>query len=147
MQTIEIDFDVFKEITVRRKNENITANDVLRELFGLEPRQEPMAQKAQSGKPWVAKGIVFPHGTEFRGSHKGQMYLARVDDGYLVLNDKEFSSPSAAAIEVTGNSVNGWRFWECKLPGKQNWQSINTLRERKLARPLTAEDLAEFDRI
>ena len=145
MQTIEIDFDVFKEITVRRKNEGITANDVLRELFGLEPKQKPMTQKAQSGKPWVAKGVVFPHGTEFRSSHKGQMYYAKVDNGSLVLNDKKFYSPSAAAIEVTGNSVNGWVFWECKLPGKQIWQSINTLREKKLARPLTAEELAEFD--
>ena len=33
MQTIEIDFDVFKEITARRKNEGITPNDVLRELL------------------------------------------------------------------------------------------------------------------
>jgi hypothetical protein len=130
MRTIEIDFDVFKEITVRRKNENITPNDVLRELFGLEPRIETMVQKAPSGKPWVAKGVVFPHGTEFRSSHKSQMHYARVDDGSLVLNDKKFYSPSAAAIEVTGNSVNGWRFWECKLPGKHNWQSIITLRGR-----------------
>lgn len=145
MQTIEIDFDVFKEITVRRKNENITPNEVLRELFGLGPREEPMAQKAQSGRPWVAKGVVFPHGTEFRGSHKGQMYYGKVDDGYFVLNDKKFSSPSPAAIEVTGTSVNGWRFWECKLPGRQNWQSINTLRDRKLSHSLTAEELAEFD--
>jgi hypothetical protein len=145
MRTIEIDFDVFKEITVRRKNEKITPNDVLRELFGLEPRQESMAGEAQSGKPWVAKGVVFPHGTEFRSSHKSQMYYARVDNGSLVLNDKKFYSPSAAAIEVTGNSVNGWVFWECKLPGKQNWQSINSLREKSISRPLTAEELAEFD--
>ena len=130
MQTIEIDFDVFKQITVRRKNESVTPNEVLRELFGLEPRQGPMPQEVQSGKPWVVKGVVFPHGTEFRSSHKGQIYYARVDDGSLVLNDKRFSSPSAAAIEVTGNPVNGWIFWECKLPGKQNWQSINTLRRR-----------------
>ena len=41
MQPIEIDFEVFKEITVRRKNEGITPNDVLRELFGLGPRQGP----------------------------------------------------------------------------------------------------------
>lgn len=145
MQTIEIDFDVFKEITVRRKHAGITPNDVLREVFGLEPRQGTMTEKAQSGKPWVAKGVVFPHGTEFRGSHKGQMYYARVDDGYFVLNDKKFSSPSPAAIEVTGNSVNGWRFWECKFPGKENWQSINTLREKLMSRPMTAEELAEFD--
>jgi hypothetical protein len=128
MQTIEIDFDVYKEITVRRKNEDTTPNDVLRELFDLEPRQGPMPQKVQSGKPWVAKGVVFPHGTEFRSSHKGQMYYAKVEDGSLVLNGKKFYSPSPAAIEVTGNSVNGWGFWECKMPGKQNWQSINALR-------------------
>jgi hypothetical protein len=127
MQTIEIDFDVFKEITVRRKNESITPNDVLRELFGLEPMQT-MTQKANSGKPWVVKGVVFPHGTDFRASYKGQMYYARVDDGYLILNDKKFSFPSPAAIEITGNSVDGWRFWECKFPGKQNWQNIKPLR-------------------
>jgi hypothetical protein len=144
MHTIEIDFDVFKEITVRRKNEDITPNDVLRELFGLEPRQKPMVQKAPSGKPWVVKGVLFPHGTEFRSSYKNQMYFAKVEDGSLVFNDKEYSSPSAAAIEVTGNSVNGWGFWECKLPGRQNWQSMNTLRERKLSRSLTDEELAEF---
>ncbi|MHB9072906.1 MAG: hypothetical protein ACYC6G_05225 [Desulfobaccales bacterium] len=131
MQTIEIDFDVFKEITIRRKNEGITPNDVLRELFGLEPRQGPTMQKVQSGKPWVVKGVVFPHGTEFRGSFKGQMYFAKVDDGFLVLNDKKFSSPSAAAIEVKGYQEDGWRFWECKLPGNQSWQSINTLRSRQ----------------
>jgi hypothetical protein len=130
MQTIEIDFDVFKEITVRRKHAGITPNDVLREVFSLEPRQEPLTQKAQSGKPWVVKGVAFPPGTELRSSYKGQMYYARVDEGSLVLNDKKFFSPSAAAIEVTGSSVNGWIFWECKLPGKQNWQSINTLRGR-----------------
>ena len=145
MRTIEIDFDVFKEITVRRKNEDITPNDILRELFGLEPRQNSITQKVQSGKPWVAKGVIFPHGTDFRASYKGQMYYARVDDGYLILNDKKFSFPSPAATEITGNSVDGWRFWECKLPGKQNWQSINTLPGRKLTRPLTAEELAEFD--
>jgi len=130
MQTIEIDFDVFKEITARRKSEDITPNDVLRELFGLEPRQGPMTQKAQPGKPWVAKGVVFPHGTEFRSSYKGGMHYARVDNGSLVLNGKKFYSPSAAAVSVTGNPVNGWIFWECKFPGKQNWQSINTLRSR-----------------
>jgi hypothetical protein len=130
MQTIEIDFDVFKEITIRRKHEGVSPNDVLRELLGLEPRETPTIQRVQAGKSWVVKGVVFPHGTEFRGSYKGQMYFAKVDDAGLVFNGKKFYSPSAAAIEVTGNSVNGWVFWECKLPGKQIWQSINTLRVR-----------------
>ncbi|MEW6658854.1 MAG: hypothetical protein AB1424_09360 [Thermodesulfobacteriota bacterium] len=143
MQTIEIDWDVFKEITIRRKNEDITPNDVLREVFGLEPRQGPRTQKAQSGKPWVAKGVVFPHGTEFRGFHKGKLYYAKVDDGSLTLNGEKFASPSAAAVSITGNSVNGWVFWECKLPGKVNWQSINTLRKKIMPVSMTA-DMSEF---
>jgi hypothetical protein len=144
MRTIEIDFDVFKEITLRRKNEDITPNDVLRELFSLAPRQDPMEQKAPSKKPLVAKGVVFPHGTEFRSSYKGQMYYARVDDGFLTLNDKKFSSPSAAAMSITKNSVNGWKFWACKLPRKHNCQIIISLRKDIMARSLTDEELAEF---
>jgi hypothetical protein len=148
MQTIEIDFDVLKEITVRRKHAGITPNDVLRDVFGLEPRQDSLTQKAQSGKPWVVKGVVFPHGTEFRSSYKGQMYYARVDNGSLLLNEKKFSSPSAAAMSITKNSINGWKFWECKLPGNHNWQIIIALRKdimaRTLERTLTAEELAEF---
>ena len=144
MQTIEIDFDVFKEITVRRKHAGITPNDVLREVFGLEPRQEYLTQKAKTGKPWVVKGVVFPHGTEFRSSYKGQIYYARVDDGSFLLNGKKFSSPSAAAMSITNNSVNGWKFWECKFPGNHNWQLIISLRKDIMARSLTAEELAEF---
>ena len=144
MQTIEIDFDVFKAITLRRKHAEITPNDVLREVFGLEPTQEPVTQKAQSGKPWTTKGVVFPHGTEFRSLYKGQMYYATVDNGFLVLNGNNFSSPSPAAISITKNSVNGWKFWECKLPGKQSWQLIISLRKDIRARSLTAEELAEF---
>lgn len=142
MQTIEIDFDVFKEITVRRKHEGITPNDVLREVFGLEPRQGPTIQRVQSGKPWVVKGVVFPHGTEFRGFHNGQMFLAKVNDGFLVYNGKKFSSPSGAASEVRGYQEDGWRFWECKFPGKENWQKIKPLKEKKVF--LTAQELAEF---
>jgi hypothetical protein len=129
MQTIEIDFDVFKEITVRRKTENITPNDVLREVFGLEKKQGATNSKVHSGKSWVVKDVEFPAGTEFRASHKGQMHYAKIEDGSLVLNGKKFYSPSAAAISITGNPVNGWRFWECKLPGRQHWQVINMLRD------------------
>jgi hypothetical protein len=145
MQTIEIDFDVFKEITARRKHAEITPNDVLREVFGLEPTEKPSKQKIQSGKPWITKGVVFPHRTEFRSFYKGQMYYARVEDGFLVLNEKSFSSPSPAAMAITKNSVNGWKFWECKIPGKENWQIMISLRKDIRAHSFTAENLAEFD--
>ncbi|MCX8115003.1 MAG: DUF4357 domain-containing protein, partial [Burkholderiaceae bacterium] len=81
------------------------------------------------GVPWVTKGVTFPHGTEFRATHKGQMHKGVVQNGALVLNGKRFNSPSAAAVSITGNPVNGWRFWECKLPGSDRWTLIAELRK------------------
>ena len=78
---------------------------------------------------WVSKGVKFPAGTDFRAEYRGQTYSGRVEGGALVLaNGKRFDSPSPAAISITGNSVNGWIFWECKFPGKPEWQRIDTLR-------------------
>ena len=81
----------------------------------------------------------------FRQNLITKSILKKEGNTYVFQEDFLFSSPSAAAIEVTKSSINGWIFWECKLPGKQNWQSINSLRERSMSRPLTAEELAEFD--
>lgn len=79
---------------------------------------------------WVVKSVVFPSSTEFRANHKGQVYRATVGDGALVLSDgKEFSSPSSAARHITGTEVNGWNFWECKLPGESVWHIMKDLRK------------------
>jgi hypothetical protein len=128
MYTIEIDFDVFKEITSRRTSEDVTVNDVLREVFRLPPRRGEKPVSQSGGKPWVTKGIIFPDGTEFRATYKGQNYNAEVKGGALVLNGTRFSSPSSAAISITKNSVNGWVFWECKIPGEDRWRLIKNLR-------------------
>jgi hypothetical protein len=129
MPTIEIDFDVFKALTLRRPSEEVTENDVLRQLLGL-----PAKKSAAAGPPapapgdWVAKGIRFPSGTEFRATYKGQTYLARVEGGALVLSGKRYDTPSAAAMSITGNPVNGWTFWEARLPGQAGWKMIKSLR-------------------
>lgn len=124
MATIDVDFEVFKELTVRRRSEEMSENDVLRELLGLtKPSRDALrASTTNGGAAWVSKGVAFPHGTEFRATYKGQIHTAVVKDGALVLNGKRFSSPSAAAISITGNPVNGWRFWECSLPGSFKWR-------------------------
>ena len=129
MRTIEVDFDVFKAITMRRASEDVSENDVLRELLGL-PRKKSPPHPQASAVPgdWVTKGVRFPAGTEFRATYKGQTWLARVEGGALVLNDNRFDSPSAAAISITGNPVNGWNFWQCRLPGQASWQIIKALR-------------------
>ena len=130
MRTIEVDFDVFKALTMRRPSESVTENDVLRELLGFS-RKEPTAEKRGDTSPsdWITKGVRFPVGTEFRAHYKGQTHLGRVDAGALVLNGKRFDTPSSAAMSITKNPVNGWTFWECRLPGQSSWQIIKALRK------------------
>ncbi len=130
MRTIEVDFDVYKALTLRRPSEDITENDVLRELLGL-PRTGKSAPAANVPAPgdWVTKGVRLPAGTEFRANYKGQTYLGRVAGGALVLSGERFDTPSAAAMSITKNPVNGWTFWECRVPGRASWQMLKTLRK------------------
>jgi len=130
MRAIEVDFDVYKALTLRRPNENVTENDVLREILRLPPKHQSTALVgAPTPADWVTKGVRFSVGTEFRASYKGQTYLARVDSGALVLNGDRFDTPSSAAMSITRNPVNGWTFWECRLPGQASWQMIKALRK------------------
>ena len=132
MHTIEVDFDVFKELTSRRPTEAFSANDVLRQVLGLPPRRGDSQTKAgASPGDWISKGVRFPAGTEFKATYKGRTHLGRVEGGALVVSGKRYDSPSSAAVSITGNPVNGWRFWECRLPGRSNWQSLKSLRDSK----------------
>lgn len=137
MRTIEVDFDVYKALTLRRPTESVTENDVLRELLGLPRTGAGTSHSAQmptaispSVEPgaWVSKGVRFPHGTEFRAHFKGETYLARVEKGALVYNGQRYDSPSAAAMAITKGPVNGWTFWECRTPGQAAWRMIKTMR-------------------
>jgi len=135
MATIEIDFDVYKALILRRSSEELSENDVLRDLLGLPPKKStaPSLEAGASAArgDWLAKGVRFPAGTEFRASYKGQTFLARVEDGGLMMNGQSFDSPSAAARHVTHTNVNGWNFWECRLPGHAGWKTIRALRSPK----------------
>lgn len=131
MPTIQIDFDVFKAITARRATEDMTENDVLRQLLGLSHKggQASATGTRHSPGDWVAKGVRFPQGTQARAKYKGQLHLAEVRDGGLMYNGKRYDSPSSAAMAVTNNTpVNGWTFWEVKLPGSGDWQAMKLLR-------------------
>ncbi len=131
MPNIHVDFDVFKAITARRPSEDVSENDVLRQLFGLPSTTaaaRPAGSRHQAGD-WVSKGVRFPQGTHVRAKYKGQLHLAEVKDGALLLNGKRYDSPSSAAMAITNNTpVNGWTFWEVKLPGSGEWQTMKALR-------------------
>ena len=134
MRTIDVDFDVFKALTTRRPSEDVTENDVLRNLLGLPTKRRADTSSSEGESPgqgdWIVKGIRFPAGTEFRASYKGQNWLGRVERGALAVNGERFDTPSAAAVSIAKNPTNGWTFWECRLPGQASWQIIKGLRRR-----------------
>jgi hypothetical protein len=130
--SIEIDFDVYKELTVQRTSPEMTENDVLRTVLGLgrsRPRRTGSNGATLSNVPWVWKGVTFPPGTELRADYGGRKYYAKIENGAIVYDGKRFKSPSPAANAITGNSVNGWKFWQCRLPGKSGWVSLSKLRK------------------
>ena len=51
-----------------------------------------------------------------------------IEGGALVRSGKRFDSPLAAASNITRNFVNGWNFWECKLPGESTRRVMASLR-------------------
>ncbi len=132
MHNIEIDFEVFKALTNLRDTEKTTYNDVVRRLLKLSDAQvfgiESVAKSGAQPSSWVTKGVTFPEGTEFRASYKGTTVYANVKDSTLVVNGERASSPSDAARIVTGNSVNGWTFWQCRLPGESRWRGLQGMR-------------------
>jgi hypothetical protein len=132
MPTIDVDFDVFKALTVRRPSEDVTENDVLRQLLRL-PQRSASVLKSENPSPddWLTKGVRLPAGTELRAIYKGRTYLARVAAGALQLDGRRFDSPSAAAMSITSHPVNGWTFWQCRIPGQGTWKLLKELRRKE----------------
>jgi hypothetical protein len=137
MPVIDIDFDVYKALTLKRETESHTYNDVLREMLELGPKTKRAILKGPVvGMGWVSKGVTFPDGTEFRANYKGVLYSARVERGRLIAEgDKRASSLSNAARLITNNSVDGWVFWEVKRPGDTSWRKASLLRDNAAATP------------
>ena len=90
-----------------------------------------ISKKSSDGRPLIVDGVAFPSGTEFRGCYKGYNYRGKVSDGVLILNGKEFLSPCAAAMAITRREVDGWLFWDCKLPGVSSWIDIYSIKRNK----------------
>jgi len=129
MHQIDIDFDVFKELTNRRQSEDVTYNDILRELLKIPAASKMPKSLANGSKPWIVSDTSFPPGSEFMADYKGATYSGVVEGGKLRLGDgHSFSTPSAAAVHVTKTNVNGWRFWRCRILGASQYVLIERLR-------------------
>ena len=145
MQQIDIDFDVFKALTVRRRSESHTYNEVIRELLDIDKGEAihdaaPLEQVDLDLNKSLARittgptsgiklrGLFLPNGTLLRATHKGGAFSAQIADGKWVSEDGiEHGSPSAAASAITNNNVNGWRFWQAKRPSDSEWRNLDML--------------------
>src|SRR5689334_14084607 len=117
MPMIDVSFDTYKALTMRRATEAVSYDDVIRELLKLPPTSQPAGPPEGGLKVWAYGGASLPHGTALRANYKGTTYIAQIEDGQWIQDGTPQTSPSAAARTISGNSVNGWDFWEARLPG------------------------------
>jgi hypothetical protein len=141
---IEIDFEVFKELTSRLKDERDTYNEAIRRLLTLPASDlsadlvsfEPAGVASQSqGLLGTSPGVwysnvFFPDGTVFRATYKGQTYYASIKesvwvDGFGLTR----TSPSDAASAISKTNVNGWKFWFARRPYDADWARLDSLRQ------------------
>jgi hypothetical protein len=127
MPMIEVSFDTYKELTMRRANESVTYDDVIRKLLKLPPIVGAQTHELTK-KSWTYKGVTFPHGTELRVNYKGTLHTAKIDDGEWIQEGETRNSPSEAAHAITKTSINGWTFWEARLPGEDRWRILKSMR-------------------
>jgi hypothetical protein len=125
MAAIEVDFEVYKALTMRRESEDMSYNDVLRDMLGL---KTSTVVPTPAGPAWTWKGVTLPSGTELKAEYKGKEYTARIVNGEWLQGDRKFGSPSAAAYAITESGINGWVFWNVKRPSDAAWMPLSKLR-------------------
>ncbi|MDI6642189.1 MAG: type I restriction endonuclease [Elusimicrobiota bacterium] len=92
------------------------------------PKNNQTHPKSKMHKP---KGFP-PEGTLCRFTYKGNDYNGQIKNGQFMVNGHGyFSSFSAASVEISNTSRNGWRDWELKVPGSNQWLLADIWRKRK----------------
>lgn len=136
-RVIEIDFDVHQRIEAERISFSETPNDALRRLLNLPAKAVGKSSaKVSGGREWSGEGVTLPHGTLLRMEYNKRRYDGTLTDGKWVVDGKTFDSPSGAAsgVAVTKSGkktrLDGWMYWEVKLPGESQWGRISMLRRK-----------------
>jgi hypothetical protein len=137
---IEIDFDIHKAIVNEQRTFDEAPYLALRRLLKLpDPGTDPEDQAtSNSGRSWQQQGVEIAHGSPARMSYlRGtQVFEGKFLDGKLVVNGRAFASLSEAASKLarTGNGtrtqLDGWKYWETKVPAEDKWVSLRELRRR-----------------
>ena len=127
MAAVDIDFDLFKQLTMLRSSEHESISDVIRKMVEAFTGEERRAVPASSGGV-AFRGIHLPDGTKFRATYKGQTHTAEIKNGHWIdEHGVRRSSPSDAARAVTQTNVNGWRFWHARRPGETEYKLMDVM--------------------
>jgi len=136
MRSIAIDVDVHKTIEAERLSFDETENDVLRRILKIStPKRVGPAIVEPDGRSWSSKGVTLPHGTMVRMEYNGVEHNGAIVDGAWECGGSRFAGPSPAAAAVATTkaggtpSLNGWIYWQAKLPGQSNWIAISKMRK------------------
>lgn len=140
LQSIEIDFDIYKMIETERRGFNEPPYVALRRLLGLPEKmvELPDDDSTREGVPFVEDGVSILHGSDARMRYQRgtQLYEGKFLDGMLVVDGKKYPTLSAAASDLARTkdgkktSLNGWLYWEVRVPGTARWRMLKDLREQ-----------------
>jgi hypothetical protein len=132
LRSIEIDFDIHKLIEPERRGFEEAEYVVLRRLLKLpDPEQ---TQPPPTGRSWSDNDVTLPHKTSLRMTYGRQTIEGEIVDGKWVCEGQSFDTPSAAASALAltkdgqTTSLNGWNYWEAKLPGSAKWSRLSDIR-------------------
>lgn len=113
---LNVELDVYKEIISHQIDVDETPNDILKRIlvrYSEQLRSENRDYNQRLFKTHTERRTLHD-GLHLSKKYKGKTYTAVVRGGKVVMNGKEYSSPSAAAKEITNNNVNGWMWWKYK---------------------------------
>lgn len=136
---ISVNFDTWKRLTALLQSETDDYSAVIGRLLPDHLHTVSKETDDERGIEWstgdshagaVFKGLFLPEGTRMRASHRGKTYFATITGARWVDDEtgESRTSPSHAAAQITGNSVNGWLFWLAKRPTDTQWHNLAAMR-------------------
>lgn len=99
----------------------------------------PIIDRTPGGRrrEWQSEGVAVPHGTPARFVYQRgkQTIEGTFLNGDLVVDGKRYSTLSEAANSIARTRggkqtrLNGWAYWQVRMPGTERWQTMADLRD------------------
>ncbi|MES2753312.1 MAG: hypothetical protein V4659_01465 [Pseudomonadota bacterium] len=127
MPMIEVDFATYKEIVARRRSEDMTEGDVIKEAISIFKDADHPSLSTE-GEVWMHKGGAFPIGLKLEHSFRdGRTVHATVTKGGVSYDGKVYKDFSPAGVAAAGYQVNGWDFWNY-MTDEGHWMPVTAMR-------------------